>query len=121
MVVIGHLTNPHDLKGTFSVHFDAEDFSTDGASSRVSCRGFNLSVDAGGAKRSAIHFLVVRLSDGLRIEGYAECLPGKRNYVCLSGHFSAPDRTEAIGQFDSLLHWDGTQGVLCANWTTPRN
>jgi hypothetical protein len=120
MVVIGHLSNPHDLKGSFSAHFNAEDFSANGLTSRNSSRGFNLSVDAGSAKDSAIHFLVIRLADGLRIEGYAECIPGKRNYVTLKGQFSAPGRTDPVGQFDSVLHWDGTQGILAANWTAPR-
>ena len=121
MVVIGHLTNPFDLNGGFSVHFSAEDFVVNGAGSRTSSRGFNLSVDAGSARRSSIHFLIVRLSDGLRIEGFAECLPGKRNFHPVKGTFSLPDRTEAIGRFESVLHWDGTAGVLTANFTAPRN
>ena len=120
LVVIGHLTNPHDLKGSFSVHFNTDDFSANGVCSRASCRGFNLSVDAGGARASAIHFLVIRLADGLRIEGFAECLAGKRNHVTLSGQFTAPDRAEPVGKFDSMLHWDGTQGIFSANWTAPR-
>jgi hypothetical protein len=121
MVVIGHLTNPFDLNGGFSVQFTAEDFSADNGSGRTSSRGFNLSVDAGSAKSSSIHFLVVRLADGLRIEGFAECLRGKRNFESFTGAFSAPDRAEAIGRFDFVLHWDGTQGILSANWTAPRN
>ena len=120
LVVIGHLTNPHDLKGTFSVHFNTDDFAANGLFSRASSRGFNLSVDAGSAKASSIHFLIVRLADGLRIEGFAECLAGKRNYVTLSGQFTAPDRAEPVGKFDSTLHWDGSQGILSANWTAPR-
>jgi hypothetical protein len=121
IVVIGHLTNPHDLKGSFSVHFTAEDFGANGISTRATSRGFNLSVDAGGARASAIHFFVVRLSDGLRIEGFGECIPGKRNYVSLAGQFSAPDRPGTFGQFDASVHWDGSQGILAANWTVPRN
>ena len=120
LVVVGHLTNPHDLKGSFSVQFNTDDFSAHGLCSRATSRGFNLSVDAGGARASAIHFLVVRLADGLRIEGFAECLAGKRNYVTLSGKFTAPDRDQPVGQFDSMLHWDGTQGILSAHWTAPR-
>ena len=121
MVVIGHLTNPFDLTGSFSVHFSADDFSANGAGSRTSSRGFNLSVDAGSARPSSIHFLVVRLSDGLRIEGFADCPPGKRNFQLVTGAFALPDRSEAIGQFESMLHWDGTEGVLTANFTAPRN
>ena len=121
MVVIGHLTNPHDLKGSFSVHFDAEDFQANGSSSRASSRGFNLTVDAGSARLAAVHFLVVRLSDGLRLEGYADCPMAQRNYVALTQHFSVPGRTDPIGRFDSFLHWDGTQGILTATWTAPRN
>lgn len=121
MVVIGHLTNPHDLKGSFSVHFSAQDFAADSAGSRASSRGFNLSVDAGGARPSAIHFLVVRLSDGLRLEGFAECPIGRRNFVTLTGQFSSPDRSEPFGKFDAFLHWDGEQGILSAIWTAPRN
>jgi hypothetical protein len=121
IVVIGHMTNPHDLKGSFSVHFDMDDFSPHPPTSRASSRGFNLSVDAGGARASSIHYLVVRLSDGLRVEGYADCQPGTRNYVAFSGQFSGPDRPELIGQFESFLHWDGAQGILSAYWTVPRN
>jgi hypothetical protein len=120
LVVIGHLTNPRDLEGSFSVHFNTDDFSANGLTSRASSRGFNLSVDAGSARASAIHFLVVRLSDGLRIEGFAECLTGKRNYVTLTGKLSSPARAEPVGRFDATLHWDGTQGILYANWTAPR-
>ena len=121
MVVIGHLTNPHDLKGSFSVHFDAEDFQANGSSSRASSRGFNLTVDAGSARLSALHFLVVRLSDGLRLEGYAECPTAQRNYAAATLHFSVPGRNDPIGRFDSFLHWDGSQGILTATWTAPRN
>jgi hypothetical protein len=120
MVVIGHLTNPFDLKGGFSVHFSAEDFSVHGAGSRTSSRGFNLSVDAGSARPSSIHFLIVRLSDGLRLEGFGECLPGKRNFHSFTGAFSFPEQAETIGRCDGVLHWDGTQGVLTANFTAPR-
>jgi hypothetical protein len=120
MVVIGHLTNPFDLKGSFSVHFGLDDFSANGLTSKATSRGFNLSVDVGRARDSAIHFIVVRLADGLRMEGFAECPSGKRNYVSFTGHFSAPDRVDAVGRFDSWLHWDGTQGILSANWTAPR-
>jgi hypothetical protein len=121
MVVIGDLSNPHDLKGGFSVHFAAEDFAANGSNVRASSRGFNLSVDAGSARHAAVHFLVVRLSDGLRIEGFVECIPGKRNFMALTGKFAAPERTESFGRFDSFLHWDGAQGVLSANFTAPRN
>ena len=55
MVVLGHLTNPHDLKGSFSVHFGAEDFAGHGASAKASARTFNLSVHVGSAKPSAVH------------------------------------------------------------------
>jgi hypothetical protein len=120
MVVIGHLTNPFDLEGSFSAHFTTEDFLSNGSSNRALSRDFNLLVDAGSAKSSTIHFLVVRLSDGLRIEGFAECIAGRRNHVSLSGNFSIPERTEPIGRFDSFLHWDGAQGILAANWTVPR-
>lgn len=121
MVVIGHLTNPFELKGSFSVHFSAEDFAANRPGSRTSSRGFNLSVDAGGARPSAIHFLVVRLADGLRLEGFAECPIGRRNFVSLAGQFSAPDRSEPFGEFDAFLHWDGSMGILSATWTAPRN
>ena len=121
MVVIGHLTNPFDLKGGFSVHFNIEDFSSNGAGSRTSSRGFNLSVDAGSARPSSIHFLIVRLADGLRLEGFAECIPGKRNFHPVTGAFSRPDHADAIGHFESVLHWDGTDGVLTASFTAPRN
>jgi hypothetical protein len=121
LVVIGHLTNPFDLKGTFSVHFNTDDFGSNGSSSKASARGFNLTVDAGSARASAVHFLLVRLSDGLRVEGFAECLSGKRNYVTLTGKFVAPDAAETRGQFDSFLLWDGSQGILTATWTVPRN
>lgn len=121
MVVIGHLTNPFDLKGGFSVQFSAEDFSANGAGSRTSSRGFNLSVDAGSARPASIHFLIVRLSDGLRLEGFAECQPGKRNFHPVTGAFSLPDRAEAIGRFESVLLWDGTEGVLTGNFTAPRS
>ena len=120
VVVIGHLTNPFDLKGSFSVHLNVEDFAANGTSSKASTRGFNLTVDAGGAKASAVHFLLVRLADGLRIEGYAECLPGRRNHVTLSGKFAFPGGVDPRGQFDSVLHWDGDQGILTATWTVPR-
>ena len=121
MVVIGHLTNPFDLNGSFSVHFSAEDFAANRPGSRTSSRGFNLSVDAGGARPSSLHFLVVRLSDGLRLEGFAECPIGKRNFAALAGQFSAPGRSEPCGKFNAFLHWDGTQGILSATWTAPRN
>ena len=120
MVVIGHLTNPFDLEGSFGVHFAATDFAADAAVSRASSRGFNLSVDAGGAKPSAVHFLIVRLSDGLRIEGYVDCPLGQRNHVVITGQFSAPDHGEMVGRFNATLHWDGTQGILSADWTLPR-
>src|SRR5687768_9203811 len=120
LVVIGHLTNPHDLKGSFSVHFNTDDFAANGLLTKASSRGFNLSVDAGSARASAIHFVIVLLADGLRIEGIADCLAGKRNYVTLSGQFAAPDRAEPVGKFDATLHWDGAQGILAANWTAPR-
>lgn len=120
IVVIGHLTNPHDLNGSFSAHFNAEDFTANAPSSRASSRSFNLSVDAGGARQSNIHFLVVRLSDGLRIEGYAECIPGKRNYVTLAGQFAAPGQSKLVGRFDGSMHWDGVEGILAATWTAPR-
>ena len=120
MVVIGHLTNPFDLEGSFSAHFTAEDFLSNGSSNRAFSRDFNLLVDAGSAKSSTIHFLVVRLSDGLRIEGFAECLSGRRNYVSLSGNISVPERSEPIGRFDSFLQWAGAQGSLVANRTVQR-
>jgi hypothetical protein len=120
IVVIGHLTNPYDLLGSFSAQFNGDDFSANAPTSRASSRGFNLSVDAGGARHSNIHFLVVRLADGLRIEGYAECLPGRRNFVVLTGKFSAPGRSELLGRFDASIHWDGTEGILAAQWTAPR-
>lgn len=121
MVVIGHLTNPYDLEGSFGVHFSAGDFSANASVNRTSSRGFNLSVDAGGARPSAVHFLVVRLSDGLRIEGYAECPHEKRNHAVITGKFLMPGQDELIGRFNSFLHWDGSQGILSANWTVPRS
>ena len=74
MVVIGHLTNPFDLNGSFSVHFNAEDFLDNGSSCIVTSKGFNLSVHTGSAKASAVHFFVVRPADGFRVEGHADCL-----------------------------------------------
>ena len=121
MVVIGHLMNPFDLNGSFSVHFNSEDFSANGSSRIVSSKGFNLSVHTGSAKASAVHFFVVRPSDGFRVEGHVECVPGRRNFARLKERFSSLDRTETLGQFDCVLHWDGSEGILSANWTVPRN
>jgi len=120
MVVIGHLTNPFDLNGTFSVHFGAEDFLANGATGKASSRGFNLSVDTGSARPFAVHYLLVRLADGLRMEGFADCPAKTRHYMTATAHFSGPGRVEPVGRFDSFLHWDGTQGILSAHWTVPR-
>ena len=121
MVVIGHMMNPFDLIGSFSVHFTGEDFLSDGASCIVSSKGFNLSVHAGSAKASAVHFFVVRPADGFRIEGHAECPAETRNFTAIKERFWSLDRAEKIGRLDCLLHWDGAQGVLTANWAIPRS
>ena len=121
MVVIGHMMNPFDLNGSFSVHFTAEDFLDAGSSCIVSSKGFNLSVHAGSAKASALHFFVVRPADGYRVEAHAECPIERRNFAAIKERFWSLDRAEKIGTLDCLLHWDGAQGILTANWTIPRN
>ena len=120
MVVIGHLTNPFDLNGSFSVHFSAEDFTANGFIGKASSRGFNLSVDTGGARPLAVPSVVVRLADGLRIEGFADCPARTRNFMSGTAHFSGPGRVEPVGRFDSYLHWDGNLGILTAHWVVPR-
>jgi hypothetical protein len=119
MVVIGDPQNPALLRGGFGAQFGAEDFFGSGFTRSASSREFNLIVDAGSAKSSAIHFVLVRLTDGVRVEGFAECAAGIRNCTTLPAEFATRERTTPVGRFDAFLHWDGTAGILSANWEVP--
>ena len=120
MVVIGDPQNPAELKGGFSVQVSAEDFVGNGAIAKAFSRGFNLHVDAGAARAGTIHFLIVRLEDGLRTEGFVECVPATRKCAAVSVQFASLDRPGLVGRLEGTLHWDGNQGILTAQWTLPR-
>jgi hypothetical protein len=121
MVAMGHRSNPFDLEGSMSVHFNAADLSSRGAGSASSARGFNLVVNLGAKKDSTFHFILEREADGLRFERTFECTPMQRNYQAFTGQFASADRYEPVGRIDAVLQWDGTQGVFSGSWVVPRH
>ena len=121
LVIIGHRTNPFDLEGSFSVHFNSSDFSSEGSNSTASAREFNLSIDTSIARTPTMRFVLVRPADGMRIEGLVECPKLQRRYISSTAKFTTPDQPEPKGRFDSLLHWDGMEGVFSATWIVPKH
>jgi hypothetical protein len=120
MVVIGDPQKADQIRGGFSVGVGSDDFTSNGTVARTSSRGFNLLVDAGAARAGQIHFLVVRLADGLRAEGFLDCAPNARNCAVVSVAFAGENGSTPPGKIEGLLHWDGSMGVLTATWILPR-
>ena len=120
MVVIGDPQKADQVRGGFSVSIGSDDFTSNGTVARTSSRGFNLLVDAGAARMGQVHFLVVRLSDGLRAEGFVDCAPNARSCAVVSTPFSGANGNTPVGKIEGLLHWDGSMGVLTATWILPR-
>jgi len=120
MVVLGDPKQLDQVRGTFSVSVGSDDFTANGAVVRTTSRGFNLLVDAGAARSGQVHFLVVRLTDQLRAEGFVECVPNARNCASIAVPFTSPAGGNSHGKIEGTLHWDGSTGVLTANWTLPR-
>ena len=117
MVVIGDPKQLDQVRGTFSVSVVSDDFTSSGTAVRTTSRGFNLLVDAGAARIGQVHFLVVRMTDQLRAEGFVECTPNARNCASISVPFMSPAGGNSHGKIEGLLHWDGNMGVLTASWT----
>src|SRR5688572_22096481 len=84
MVVTGHRTNPFDLEGTFTVHFNTADFSTSGPANPVWSRDLKLSVEARAAPIPLLLFLIEREADGVRLEYRLECRRLVRNYTTVT-------------------------------------
>lgn len=120
MVVIGDPKKADQVRGGFSASLASDDFTSIGTVARTASRGFNLLVDAGAARAGQIHFLVIRLSDGLRGEGFVECVPGTRSCAEIAAPFLMPGASKPIGSIEGILHWDGNMGVLTATWTLPK-
>ena len=98
----------------------ADDFTSSGTIARAMSRGFNLLVDAGAARAGQIHYLVIRLADGLRAEGFVDCFVNTRNCGVISASFILPGATNVSGKIEGILHWDGSMGVLNASWVLPK-
>ena len=120
MVVIGDPKKADQVRGGFSASLATEDFTSIGTVARTSSRGFNLLLDAGAARAGQVHFLVVRLSDGLRAEGFVDCVPGTRAIADIATPFLVPNTGKPVGKIEGVLHWDGNLGVLTATWTLPK-
>ncbi len=120
MVVMGDPKKLDQVRGGFSATLASEDFTSIGTAARTSSRGFNLLVDAGAARPGHIHFLVVRLSDGLRAEGFVECTLGTRTCTEISASFPSNIAGRPLGKIEGVLHWDGSMGVMSATWTLPK-
>lgn len=120
MVVIGDPKKADQVRGGFSASLASDDFTSIGTVARTSSRGFNLLLDAGAARAGQIHFMVVRLSDGLRGEGFVECVPGTRSFAELAAPFLFPAVTKPVGKIEGLLLWDGSAGVLTATFVLPK-
>jgi hypothetical protein len=120
MVVIGDPKKLDQIRGGFSAALSSDDFTATGTVARTSSRGFNLMIDAGAARAGQIHFLVVRLSDGLRAEGFVECTPGTRTCTEISASFPSTIAGRPLGKIEGVLHWDGSMGVLSATWSLPK-
>ena len=120
MVVIGDPKKADQVRGGLSASLTTEDFTSIGTVARTSSRGFNLLFDAGAARAGQVHFLVVRLSDGLRAEGFVDCVPGTRAIADISTSFVVPETGKTAGKIEGSLHWDGSVGVLTATWALPK-
>jgi hypothetical protein len=120
MVVLGDPKQLDQVRGTFSASVGSDDFTSSGTLVRTTSRGYNLIVDAGAARLGHIHFLVVRLTDNLRAEGFVECVPNARSCAPISVPFTSPAGGNSHGKIEGLLHWDGSAGILTASWTLPR-
>lgn len=120
MVVIGDPQKADQVRGGFSASVGGDDFTSNGTVARTTSRGFNLLVDAGAARLGQVHFLVVRLSDGLRAEGFVDCAPNVRNCAVVSVPFAGANGSTPLGKIEGQLHWDGSMGVLTATWVLPR-
>jgi hypothetical protein len=120
MVVLGDPKQLDQVRGTFIASVSGDDFTSSGTMARTTSRGFNLLLDAGAARIGHIHFLVVRLTDNLRAEGFVECVPNARNCASISVPFASPAGGNSHGKIEGTLHWDGSMGILTTNWTVPR-
>lgn len=120
MVVTGHRTNPFDLEGSFTVHFNIEDFSLNGSPHIATSRGFTLTVKSQITTVPTIEYVLARESDGVRFDGRIECRPSLRNHIAATGQFIAPDKPAPVGKLHHSLHWDGAKGVFSATWVVPR-
>lgn len=120
LIVTGHRSNPFDLEGSFTVHFDAKDFSPNASPHIATSRGFTLTVKMQGSKVPVIEYVLLRESDGVRFDGRIECRPSVRNHIAATGQFIAPGKSAPVGKLHSALHWDGANGIFSATWIVPR-
>jgi hypothetical protein len=120
LVVTGHRTNPFDLDGSFTVHFNARDLAGKIVATPVTSREITLSVEARATVPPTIHFRLFREADGMRFEDRMECPHLKRNFRAVTAHFTAPAKPGPLGQFKASLFWDGVEGLLLARWIVPR-
>jgi hypothetical protein len=120
IVVTGHRSNPYDLEGSFTVQFNARDFSAGGPAPAASVRGLSLVVEPRAVGSPSLYFRLRRESDGTELAQQVACPRATRNHVTLSAAFTSPAEATTFGRFSAWLLWDGSAGVLCASWIVPR-